>query len=821
MKPRYKRKFFWILISLFSLCFIGIIIIPPLITLNNLRQKIETTLYEQTNIPVKIHGDIHFSLIGRATIVANDLSIPNGTIESVMFSIPIKRIFNLSSVNLNNKIVINNSNLKITKLIPIKSKHTIFINNSKIDFLGKEYTIINGEITNSLFTGQVRTNQHKYKFSINNDYYIITNNTNKLKITGHLYSNGKSTGHLYLETNNINKWFEFTEPKIQFPLQIGMNFEWDGEYGFNFTNITSNKINGDIALFSDGSKNIKLKTNDIDFNLDFILKPTKLFFNTNYNLDMIGSFSFMNKKFKHLKIQATSKKDIINISEIIIDNTKLIGGSIDETGAHNILINTQYNKENFTCLFNGNHTHWECKNFDFANMHGTISVKPSYFYITVNSDLTMPSTKQIQEYVKTIGTNGEISFTFADAAGVLKVINNTITPSYSYIKQKTLKDMKMSLPIIPKYMQEELGDFLWSDNSVSFVPKSNEWQLYIQDNFFYISGQSIKKLLSKYDLYPINDFDYIITGNFNKKNISNLKIILKNNVLHGSITDNNITLKTTSLDLDSFINKQYFNNYDKLSFTKNSALFIPFEFNTHISLFANKLKYNKKDFSNFVYSLTPNLQTYSISDDLNGNLLIDIKKDKSSYNFLITLNKFRIDDKIFSTNMPLNIRDSYITAQANLNTHGFIEHDIWYNLNGDLDISFNDGFFIGLNTDTFYKSGEKLSKLNLDSALTNALTSGTSILKNCHIKAKYTKGNFMTTQPININLSNVSITGNISIIDSKMNSNLKVIMHGLSKQNLPFELKIDPYNKRTFSISDILNKTDFYYLQNFLNNKKG
>ena len=95
LKPRHKRRIFWTFICFIGALFLAAIIIPPMITLNKFKPALEQSVYAQTSVPAKLNGDIHFSLIGGATIVAHDVVIPTANIGAVMFSIPFKNIFNL------------------------------------------------------------------------------------------------------------------------------------------------------------------------------------------------------------------------------------------------------------------------------------------------------------------------------------------------------------------------------------------------------------------------------------------------------------------------------------------------------------------------------------------------------------------------------------------------------------------------------------------------------------------------------------------------------------------------------------------------------
>ena len=81
-KTKHKSKILLFFLSVIAFLGLAIIIVPPQIHLNNLKKQIEEVIITQTGIPAKIHGNINFSLMGKATIVAHDISVPNGAISS-------------------------------------------------------------------------------------------------------------------------------------------------------------------------------------------------------------------------------------------------------------------------------------------------------------------------------------------------------------------------------------------------------------------------------------------------------------------------------------------------------------------------------------------------------------------------------------------------------------------------------------------------------------------------------------------------------------------------------------------------------------------
>ena len=101
----------------------------------------------------------------------------------------------------------------------------------------------------------------------------------------------------------------------------------------------------------------------------------------------------------------------------------------------------------------------------------------------------------------------------------------------------------------------------------------------------------------------------------------------------GTASGKNITLHTDTINLDAFISQAFLDNYDEMEFLTDAPIMLPFGLNVGISLRADKLIYNGDEYSNFVYSLKPDTQTYSITDSARGNLLAIITKDKKNMTF--------------------------------------------------------------------------------------------------------------------------------------------------------------------------------------------
>ena len=284
------------------------------------------------------------------------------------------------------------------------------------------------------------------------------------------------------------------------------------------------------------------------------------------------------------------------------------------------------------------------------------------------------------------------------------------------------------------------------------------------------------------------------------------------------MVDNTITLKTDVLNLDSFLSPEYMNRYEELSFLKNHPLMIPFDLGFDVSLSANALVYSGERYNNFVYSLKPDTQTFSISDDERGNILATIKRNGSEYDIVLQLNKFKTNGKLLRDTMPLNIADTYVTGDISMETSGHIAHDLEYNINAEFDITFTGGYIYGFGTDEFYALADEINILNAEYALVDALTDGKTRLKSLHIIGRYADGNFETTEPLSLSMPHVDATGTLKITDGTMFGQFFIVMRGTAPEPAPIDLTLQQNGERTYSLSEIMQNFDPAYMRQFVQN---
>lgn len=816
LKPRHKRRILWTTISIIGAALFALIIVPPMWNLNSLKPKIQEFILKQTGISAQIHGNVNFSLLGKTTIIAHNISIPNGVISSCEFSVPLSGIFDISTANISGKIVINGASLSANKITPYDTDANIIIKDSKIKFLNKEYDIISADLSKKRVDAIIKTDQHKYKITSINNKFDIKNKNNNLSISGTLFPNGTSIAHITINAQDINRWFEFEKPKIKTGFPITADITWDGGYGLEFTNISANGISGTIILNNDGYKIIKLTNENADYDMSFILQDPEILKNASFNLDFYGKIKFLDKKFRHLYVNTIGSNKEIRINKIIADDITITDGIIDSNGAHNLIISFVENSKKTSCEFSGTPTDWSCSKFSFNDkIFGNINVQKNKFIANISSNESIPDLQTIIDSTKRFGNNGIVNFNFKNMSGKMTITDGKISTKYKFVVGKKLDWINLNLQFLPDFMKTETGNFVWQDDTMIFVPDSKTWNLSIKNNYFYISGDNFKKSFDKLDLQSLQNLSYVISGNYEHGNISDLTIQIAQHKFVGSATKDSITLKSEFLNLDSFISPQFVDNFESLSFFVNDPITIPFDLNTKISLSTKTLIYKGEKYNNFVYSLKPNTQTFSITDSDRGNLLATITKDNIKYAINIQLNKFKWDEKLLKSDMPLNVSDSSITAEIKLKTYGKIAHDIINNINGTFDATFDGGVLYGLGFESFYASAQNINILNAEYALSKALNGGTTPIKQMRIIGTYDMGNIKTTVPLTLSMRHTDVTGNFEIKDNKMFAQLQLILRGTSPSPAPIELTIYENNYREYSLSDIMTNFDAEYMRSF------
>ncbi len=816
IKPRYKRRLFWTSVTTIAAIGLATVIVPPMITLNHLKPKIQQTIFDQTGIESEIRGDVHFSLLGGTTIVAHDIVIPMGTIDGAMFTVPLSSIFNMASAPLTGAVTVYNANVEISSIAPHNFNHKIDINNSTVRFHGTEYDIVRGTLENGHLIGTVRTNDHKYNVDVDGDEFLITNQNENLRIMGNVYDDGTARGRLAIKTDKVNKFFNFTHPKIDKTVDLVANFEWDGGDGFKFTDIVGDNFSAKVEFMPNGDRNIELLSPNTSHDFTFVTDTKNVTHNTNLNLDLYGDLTFGPQNFKHLKINAISTPEKFQIANIVADEFTITGGYINNNGAHNMMVMLPYDDATAMCVFSGTPTDWTCSAFTYNNMSGSLRVSPKSFEMIIQSDAPMPDRTTFLKRLPRFGNTGRVDFQFSDIGGTFNITPDGVWSKYAYAKDKTLQWADIGLSFLPNTMLTTRGDITQSGDAILFTPANGRWTLQMENNNFLITGKNFKEWFPTADLQSMNDLDFSISGTVGENTISDLIVQIAGHEFSGTIADNAITLHTEILNIDSFINPNFVDNFTELEFLAAHPITVPFNMNLRLSLSANKLIYNGEAFSNFVYSLKDNLQILSITDSNRGSILAMISRDASNYDISLQMNKFKTSGNLLNANMPLNIRDGIITAEINLKTSGLIAHDFDYNMTGDIAMNITGGTLIGLGFDQFYASASEINSFNAEYALSDALNGGETQIKDLRIVGKYENGDFITSAPIALRLRHIDATGAMDISDGQMMVALDMILRGTSPAPQPINLRILQDGKRNYSLTDIMRNFDAGFMRGFI-----
>lgn len=818
-KQKHANKILIFLLGFIAVLILAVITIPTKITLNSLKPKIEEAILSQTGIDAKIHGNVNFSLMGQAAIVAHNISVPNGVISSIEFGIPLLDMFDIKNANISGDIRVNGASLYIEKIVPFKINNKIIVENSSVKFLNKEYQIVHADMSKDKTEAFVRTDQHKYEIKTNGNKFHIKNKNNDLNLTGELFNDGTARGHIDIIAQNINRWFEFETPRItgQFPIQADIS--WNGGYGIKFDNLSANGVTGSIEFQDDGYKIIKLKSDDANFDMSFFVDTPEILKTALLDLDFHGDMKFLNQRFNNLKIMTHGSDNEIKIDTIIADNVKITGGTVDKDGAHDVFIAGPLSGLHTTCLFNGTPTDWYCKEYSHGNnITSVFSVKDDVINADVYSTAIYADMKPFVVTIRKLASSGEVRFYYPDMVGTLHLGKDSYTVDYTRLDNRSLNQAKVSLKFLPDFMKDEPGDFVRVSGVMIFTPKSKQWQLSKSTDFFILRGENFKRLTQKADLQAFNDLPYVLSGIYKNGNISDFTVEIAGHKFVGNLNGKSIKANTDILNADAFANKEFINKFEDLSFFTKHPILLPFDVNLNVALSADKLIYGGTEYKNFVYSLHNNTQTVSISDSNRGNLLASIIKDNIKYAINIQLNKFLFDKKLLPESMPLNISNTAITGEIKLNTYGKIAHDIISNLNGTFDASFDGGKLYGLGISEFYASAPTLNTLNAENALFKALTAGVTPIKKMHIIGTYDNGDIKTIEPLSLSMPHADATGIFEIKNKEMTTQLKLVLRGTSPDPQVIDLKIFPNDSRDFSLSEIMIHFDAGYMREFIKN---
>ena len=847
-RDNLNRTVFWSLLSLAAAFVLALIVVPPFINMNRLAPRIESAILNQTGLHATIHGKVRLSLLGRAKISAHDITVqelaPGNRINYVRFTVPVSSIFNLGTAPIPNAITIGGADLIISQLSPPAFNNTLFIVDSTVQFMGKTYGNINGTLRRGMFSGTVRTNQHKYTFEIDGPRFVIRNPNVKLIIQGTLATDivGRvsSTGTLAIATDKINDWFEFDIPQIRGHVATHMRYEWGGGGDFRFFDIKGTlndaEFAGEVDL-KDGHKSVQLTARNLNFDMSFLLSNPDYLRNSQFDLDLAGSLMINNEEINRLRLMATDTGRHIEIRQLEFSGPNLSGkisGAIDVDSAA-LSLDITKGDLSLRCDFSGTPEIWECASANIKTRRfmgtGAIRVTPDEYYLHIQSDDLSPELADLTDLREQFGTRaGNIVFDTPYIAGIVQTDDEKTEVRFAMADAAltALPATNEIIKVLPEMMRVTRGTVQSAEirdgKLTAFEFQTSRWHMSVdKDGMFRFDGD-LRDLLAAFA--PDVDTRFLkaqlpiaISGYYKRPYITNLDIIIFDEDtarLSGKFDGQTFDLRADTLDLDVFINPHYLDAYESVKFVSAEPLVQPFLLNAQISLSAGTVKFGGAIYANFVYTLKPSAQKMSITDNARGDMLFYIDKSKTRYKLTFQTNNFALTGNILSHGAELNLADTTLTAQAELNTQGMTANDFWANMSGELDLAFTGGVVTGIGIDGFYANAMNITRTNLGNAVAIMLDGGTTQIKSLHIVGKYLNGEFETTRPFQFHARHSDAEGTLRTQGGTVTTAMAIILRGTSPFPEPVYLTINPGGVRNYSLFETTSKIDPEFMRTFI-----
>ncbi|MDR2770095.1 MAG: AsmA family protein [Rickettsiales bacterium] len=847
MRAITRYKIFWYGAIGVALLAMAYLTVPPLLNLSRYRADFSSAVSSFAGMPASVDGDMKLSLLGRPMIALDNVRIGDIKIKSMRFRISWKSILDLSNADIASAVKIDGARLVIKNLSMPDFGRRLLISNSIINYEGKDYEIIEGSLETGKLSARVRTDQHKYGLEVSGGDFIIRNNDEELAISGRLDADGRGAvsamGTLSINSRNMNEWFDFAYPRLRERTKLKMNFFWDGRGYFDFSEISGTSgrasFSGRIRLwYEDGRqdhKSVRLRIENADLDLSFLTEAPDFLYRSDFNVVMSGRIKTPVPQIGAIKSLsakiASSKEPEIEIQAFKAAGDKIsvsASGRLIGAGAENLDLAFYQTEpaQSMRCVLSGAVNNWECRRWSFSSekmsASGSIKVGENDFFLSFDSSDMRPDLSDLDGIKKYVSDRaGIINFRIGGAEGKAEIKDGARRVEYVQ-KNVELSSLPVSLPL-PRKMLKTLGNIAAdiSGDKISFVFKAADWTFSADEGGgFAISHKSAADLLSALTGKPPPAFakagvPIVITGKYSASLIKDLKIKIADMILEGAMIDGTLTLKTDFLDLDSVLDKAWFDNFADNQYLAGDPLLAPFDFVAGLAVTADKVKLNDSTYAGFLYSLGGGVQNLSISDSQNGRMVLSVEKDKSKYRYLVQLAGFLVRGKLFGVGSQINIENTTVTAEAELESFGLTAHDIRRNMAGMIEASFDGGIIFGLGTDGFYDNANKYGKLDAEDALSKALGSGKTAIKEMRITGEYAGGDFRTSKPFLLTVRHGDITGNFSIKSDLPVIRANILLRGTSPAPKPVALTID-HKGRIYSLSDILRDLDLDYLREFV-----
>jgi hypothetical protein len=854
MRAKYKHYALWSGFFGAVLAALALAIVPPFLDLDYLKPKIKAAVLDRTGMHIEISGSVRLSMLGRATITARGISVAEngGFIKAASFTIPYRYLLDIENAPVAKVISIDGASVEIQKLVAPKTNSIIFIRNSEIRFGNTKLSDINGRFKDDGFIGNIRMGARKYSITMENQRFIISNPGEKMEIIGQLATNGSgnliAAGEMKLQSRDLNSLFGFKYPGLNNMVSMRSDFEWS-ENVFNLSNMTgaygASEFSGAISTKDGTVTKVTLVANNIegedlsaDEFLNFASKTemdAALGFVSPIKLSLRGGF---NPEFMSVMIKSTAANNAIEIEQLLLAGPDAgisargrISGKTKELdikyyqSAPEISAHCKYLQTD-----SGD---WSCREFSIAENGGTISGnfavsgnKASGSVKTTASDLSSIA-GLVDKFATDKTTN--IKFESQNAAGTVTLYRKGIQ-EIDYLQKNASIDSAIfkcdGLPKLPNSITSARGEQLAVKKDASICNMNfygkNMYLTWESNGSFELSHDDMRGLIKSF--YPDIKTDFLrpenkitIMGNITGRNISNLKILTGGQAFKGGMSSGSINLETDYLDLDNFTNHLYTKGYDSFQYTLPEPLSVPMQIkDLSFALSAKKIIFGGESFDNFFYSLDQGKQKMSISDTGKGGMILSMDRSGTKYRLLLQLDKFVIKGLVFPKGSNLNISDTVITAQAELLTFGLTAHDFWHNMSGPVDIIANGGVLHEFGTDNFYDSVGKITKINSEYMISNALDFGETRIKSLRLAGEYKGGEFKTTRPLTLSVRHADITGSASYTNGKLAADLEIMMRGISPAPQSIYMRILKSGTREYSLSQITLALDPDYLREFV-----
>ncbi|MCL2338497.1 MAG: hypothetical protein FWC51_00905 [Proteobacteria bacterium] len=867
MKARTRRKLFYFALGVVLLAAAAVVVVPPFLNFDRLKPQITAAVLNQTGLHMTIDGRLRLSLLGRATLSADRVSVAEyGAIDSVSFYIPFRGLLNTGAIGTSSTIILDGAHLNLNTLIPPTGIGArLVIRDSSVMFMGKLYDQINGVFNNGAFDGTIRTNQHKYTLNFHDNTFHITNPNIKLDIAGSLSVDDaggiSAAGQMSMDTADINRWFEFEIPKITERTKFKSDFIWSGDR-FRFYNISGEMgdadFNGEIE-FGPGYKKISIVANNLTYDFSFLLEHPEFMQNSEINFAGNGHFVMRglmgggahlglvgknvrgtpaDEEFSKIKIRVASDADTTTIRSLVLQSDNFVltaRGEISGTTANNLDLTFYRNDPNVSvhCLLSGVANDWTCARFDYADAvfsaTGTLTVRPDTFHLKFLSDNFGAADADISTLNAHLSTlfnraKGTVEFALGDGTnGTIKIDGKNTDIEYAAHPETTLAALPVHhefFTVLPAEMMNAVGTMKYAHFvngrlaafSFAYDGKKTQWTLGIDGDGLLQFSADARYLISAY--YPNLDAKFLapslpmaLSGHYKSGLIPDLRITIVSSdvaAFTGKFDGTSFDLHTDMLDLDTLIDGNFIDDYASAQYVTAEPLAFPFALGLNATLTADHIKFNNEVYDNFIYSLRPTTQKMSVTDTARGSVLLSIDKKLAAYHLLVQLGKFETVGTVLPLSSSLNVADSTITAQMAMDTFGITAHDFWANLSGDLDITFDGGTLIGFDIDKFYANAADITKMNAEFAISDALDGGSTKLKSLHLVGHYENGEFRTTRPLTAGARHSEITGDFWAARGKVAARLNVLLRATAPDPKPIAITISPNGNRDYSLSDIM-----------------